>query len=414
MLSSEEEADLNFTVNEDNEHLNPEREERVIRADPDVGIESLAQQYVNRVLKTNCFSFNIMLLGQTGVGKSTLIDSLFRVKFNDNSCHNHCLSEVEVVSNYYHLYENDIHIELDKPYEPIAKYLDKQMEEYLDEELKIERRSEIKDTRVHACLYLISPVGHGLKEIDLVTMKELDTKVNIIPVIAKSDLITRSEMIDLKRKIMSEMDTNSIGIYRFPVDDPQVAQMNGENNSLLPFAVVASNQFITIGDREVRSRQYPWGTVEVENESHSDLIRLRDMLLRVNMNDLKERTHSQHYEIYRSERLDQYWKERQRELSLNMKREENELITRYKNIFSAKDVELKNMENELHRKYEKMHKHFIEGRDMLEAERVLLEEDIMCLNRRKQLLRDMNIRDAREYQIPKNPKSPNNPKSKSK
>ena len=34
------------------------------------------------------------------------------------------------------------------------------------------------DSRIHACLYFITPNGHGLKSIDLVCMKKLDTKVS--------------------------------------------------------------------------------------------------------------------------------------------------------------------------------------------------------------------------------------------
>ncbi len=55
--------------------------------------------------------------------------------------------------------------------------------------------------------------------------------------------------------------------------------------------------------RTLRVRQYPWGCVQVENESHCDFVRLREMLLRVNMEDLRERTHTVHYETYRKGRL---------------------------------------------------------------------------------------------------------------
>ena len=59
--------------------------------------------------------------------------------------------------------------------------------------------------RVHACLYFITPNGHGLKSIDLVCMKKLDTKVNIIPIIAKADTINKTELTKFKTKIMSEL-----------------------------------------------------------------------------------------------------------------------------------------------------------------------------------------------------------------
>ena len=40
-----------------------------------------------------------------------------------------------------------------------------------------------------------------------------------------------------------------------------------------------------------------WCTVE--NENHCDFVRLREMLVRTNMEDLRETTHYQHYERYR-------------------------------------------------------------------------------------------------------------------
>lgn len=45
---------------------------------------------------------------------------------------------------------------------------------------------------------LHSQTGHGLKSLDLVCMKKLDTKVNIIPIIAKADTISKSELQKFK------------------------------------------------------------------------------------------------------------------------------------------------------------------------------------------------------------------------
>lgn len=99
-------------------------------------------------------------------------------------------------------------------------------------------------------------------------------------------------------------------------------------NSHVPFAVVGSTDFVRIGNKMVRSRQYPWGTVQgnystiilrcfslsalwnkfnvlVENESHCDFVKLREMLIRTNMEDMREKTHARHYELYRKKRLQQ-------------------------------------------------------------------------------------------------------------
>ena len=44
---------------------------------------------------------------------------------------------------------------------------------------------------------------------------------------------------------------------------------------------------------------------QVENENHCDFTKLREMLIRTNMEDLCDSTHSRHYELYRKERLKQ-------------------------------------------------------------------------------------------------------------
>ena len=41
----------------------------------------------------------------------------------------------------------------------------------------------------------------------------------------------------------------------------------------------------------------------VENENHCDFTKLREMLIRTNMEDLRDTTHSRHYELYRKDRL---------------------------------------------------------------------------------------------------------------
>ena len=46
-------------------------------------------------------------------------------------------------------------------------------------------------------------------------------------------------------------------------------------------------------------------SIKVENENHCDFTKLREMLIRTNMEDLCDSTHSRHYELYRKERLKQ-------------------------------------------------------------------------------------------------------------
>ena len=85
-----------------------------------------------------------------------------------------------------------------------------------------------------------------MKSIDLVCMKKLDQKVNIIPIIAKADTINKAELAKFKSKIMNELKSNGVSIYQFPLDDETVAEANKENNQHLPFAVVGSNEFVKV------------------------------------------------------------------------------------------------------------------------------------------------------------------------
>ena len=167
-------------------------------------------------------------------------------------------------------------------------------------------RKNIVDNRVHCCFYFISPYGHGLKPLDVDFMRQLSNKVNIVPVIAKSDCLTMAEIKKLKVRILEEIGAAGIRIYQLPDVDSdededykvQVAQLRES----VPFAVCGANAMVEVGGKKVRGRQYPWGIVEVENPEHCDFVKLRSMLI-THMQDLQEVTHDVHYENFRSDRL---------------------------------------------------------------------------------------------------------------
>ncbi|XP_061558205.1 septin-4-like isoform X6 [Phycodurus eques] len=68
----------------------------------------------------------------------------------------------------------------------------------------------------------------------------------------------------------------------------------------VPFAVIGSNVLAESRGRRVKGRTYPWGVAEVESAAHSDFLLLRDMLVRTHMRDLKDVTRESHYENYRA------------------------------------------------------------------------------------------------------------------
>lgn len=63
------------------------------------------------------------------------------------------------------------------------------------------QRDSKLDLRVHACLYFIRPTGHTLKPLDIETMKRLGSRVNLIPIVAKADTLTPSDLQNFKAKV---------------------------------------------------------------------------------------------------------------------------------------------------------------------------------------------------------------------
>ena len=147
----------------------------------------------------------------------------------------------------------------------------------------------------------------SLRELDIELMKRLSPRVNVIPVIGKADSLTPAELAESKRLVMDDIEHYRIPVYNFPYDmeedDEDTVEENGELRSLMPFAIVGSEDTMEIGGRRVRARQYPWGVVEVDNPKHSDFLAIRSALLHSHLADLKEITHDFLYENYRTEKL---------------------------------------------------------------------------------------------------------------
>lgn len=164
-----------------------------------------------------------------------------------------------------------------------------------------------------------------MKQLDIEVMRRLHTKVNLIPIIAKADTLTDEEVLQFKQRVrddfiylhpshylcfpqvLSDIAHHNIQIFQAPTyeneDEETIAEAE-EIASKIPFAVVGSDQLVQTPDgRHVRGRAYPWGVVEVDNEDHCDFVKLRQMLVRTYMEELREYTNDVLYENWRTEKL---------------------------------------------------------------------------------------------------------------
>uniref|UniRef100_A0A3P9M0Y6 Neuronal-specific septin-3 n=2 Tax=Oryzias latipes TaxID=8090 RepID=A0A3P9M0Y6_ORYLA len=289
-----------------------------------IGIDTIIEQMRKKTMKTG-FDFNIMVVGHSGLGKSTLVNTLFKSQVSRKSAgwarDEKIPKTVDIKSVSHVIEEGGVKMKLtivdtpgfgdlinnDNCWEPISKYINEQYEKFLKEEVNITRKKRIPDTRVHCCLYFISPTGHSLRQLDVEFMKRLSHSVNIIPVIAKSDTMTVEEKQEFKQRVRKELEMNGIEFYpqkEFD-DDMEDKSDNDKIRDAMPFAVVGSDKEYQVNGKRVLGRKTAWGIVEVENPNHCEFAQLRDFLIRSHLQDLKEVTHNIHYETYRARRLNE-------------------------------------------------------------------------------------------------------------
>ncbi|XP_010338028.1 septin-4 isoform X6 [Cebus imitator] len=286
-----------------------------------VGFATLPNQVHRKSVKKG-FDFTLMVAGESGLGKSTLVNSLFLTDlYRDRKllgAEERIMQTVEITKHAVDIEEKGVRLRLtivDTPgfgdavnntecWKPVAEYIDQQFEQYFRDESGLNRKN-IQDNRVHCCLYFISPFGHGLRPLDVEFMKALHQRVNIVPILAKADTLTPPEVDCKKRKIREEIERFGIKIYQFPdCDSDEDEDFKLQDQALkesIPFAVIGSNTVVEARGRRVRGRLYPWGIVEVENPGHCDFVKLRTMLVRTHMQDLKDVTRETHYENYRAQ-----------------------------------------------------------------------------------------------------------------
>ncbi|XP_072414550.1 septin-9-like isoform X3 [Chiloscyllium punctatum] len=286
-----------------------------------VGIDSILEQMRRKAMKQG-FEFNIMVVGQSGLGKSTLINTLFKSKVSRKSVEGtdeRIPQTVEMKSISHDVEEKGVRMKLtviDTPgfgdqinnencWQPITEFINDQYETYLKEELTVNRKKRIQDTRVHCCIYFIAPTGHSLRPLDIEFMRRLSKVVNIVPVIAKADTLTLEERAIFKEKIRNDLQEHDIDVYpqRQFDEDAEDQLINDKIREMVPFAVVGSNLEYQVNGRRILGRKTKWGTIEVENMSHCEFAYLRDLLIRTHMQNLKDVTSSIHYEAYRVQRL---------------------------------------------------------------------------------------------------------------
>ncbi|KAI8902706.1 Septin-type guanine nucleotide-binding (G) domain-containing protein [Globomyces pollinis-pini] len=291
-----------------------------------VGFDTITKQIESKLLQRG-FTFNVMVVGRSGLGKSTLVNTLFSSHIVDSKgVSPKQTTEISTVTTL--LEENGVRLKLsitdtpgygdqvnnDACWEPIIKYIKDQYSLYLRKELTPQREQRISDTRIHVVVFFIAPTGHALTPLDITVMKKISKFANIVPVIAKSDSLTVEEKDAFKRRIKQEIEFHQIKTYPF-VDTSEEYTVPGSDQdrankqifqalkAMIPFAIVGSERNIVVDGKAVRARRTRSGIVNVEDENHCEFTHLRDFLTRTHLQDLIDTTATIHYENFRTRQL---------------------------------------------------------------------------------------------------------------
>ncbi|KAJ7358012.1 putative cell division control protein CDC3 [Mycena albidolilacea] len=245
-----------------------------------VGFSNLPNQIQCKSFQDG-FQLAVMVLGESGLDKTTLINTLFDSRI--------CVPR--------------------EPLHPAADW---------PKMVAIENiQANIEENGVRLCLTVVDTPGFGnfvdnsksLKQIGIEFMQKLHHRVNLIPVVAKADTMTNEDIVDFKVRILSDLEIHGINIFQAPIyeddnnDDESILETE-EIVHAIPFVIVRSSNTVQTCDRcMVHGHAYPWGVVKVDNPTHCNFGKLQQLLIYMNMEELHEHTNNMFFEVWQSEQL---------------------------------------------------------------------------------------------------------------
>ncbi|KAI5126828.1 hypothetical protein NEPAR08_0658 [Nematocida parisii] len=243
----------------------------------EIGIGCISSQILKKTLQRG-IEFNLFVAAERGLGAKTLISSIYNLTAFPAKVHTHSSDLVEYSAI---LQSNKITLKLTiflyqgKDHEYIKNFLVERNTIYNKNNIGL-RRERKEAPRMHAALFLISPFSFKKEDIQIIQV--LSELTNTFPIIPKRDIFTVHELEAYQEKISTQLKMQGI----------KVSDLIPEGISVL--SVVASTTFVSVNGELVRGREYAWGIINAENPAVSDLNILTQLLLTVNLIDLKNNT----------------------------------------------------------------------------------------------------------------------------
>eukprot|EP01041_Mallomonas_annulata_P008258 gene8258-16989_t len=251
--------------------------------------------------KADRVNFNIMVIGEAGLGKSTFLQTLIDMnRWKDLTITRNrpemLTRTVDIQQMGSYLYESnmgdvqfsfydtpgygdfiDNQQSLDRLHDELLTRIESWVS--IDAQIITNKDLLLLDSRIHCCFYFISP--HRFKEIDRQSIMKLSELTPIIPIISKSDQMTMDEKsiflneVHLEISKIAEMKEMYIYDVIYDFIEPSISTSENSTSNNLPSNI--PNIFSIVSD-PLYERSYPWGKCEVRYELHSDFMRLYRLL----------------------------------------------------------------------------------------------------------------------------------------
>lgn len=266
---------------------------------------------LERVCTKKGFNFNLLIVGNWELGQRQLVETLFGVELKDRlDVDNEIIEGKSIVKvdpvtmtdgpvtlklNILTTPNFGLRMNEEHSYRPIVNEVEQRLATYLEQDDALYRKRNMPDTRIHLCLYLLSPAGLALHPVDIKCISRLTGICNVVPVIARADFMTEDERAYRKVQIQSALHENEINTFTLPTgddtDEEKWKSHLAKISSRQPFACMynEAGYFNRFGDHNYNPN----------NENQTDTSVLREAII-AHMPELVENTHYEHYEKFRA------------------------------------------------------------------------------------------------------------------